>query len=63
MGLFWDLMQQSQISEQNNATQSLEERVRALETQLDETRKLQHRLLEILEQHFDRDLDGDGMVG
>ena len=63
MGLFWDLMQQSQISEQTSATQSLEERVAALETQLDETRRLQHRLLEILEQHFNRDIDGDGKVG
>ena len=63
MGLFWDLMQQSQISEQTSATQSLEERVAALETQLDETGRLQHRLLEILEQHFNRDIDGDGKVG
>lgn len=62
MGLFWDLMQQSQISEQGSATRSLEERVAALETQLNETRKLQRRLLEVLEQHFDRDLDGDGRV-
>ena len=63
MGLFWDLMQQSQISEQENATHSLEERVAALEAQLNETRQLQHRLLEILEEHFNRDLDGDGRVG
>ena len=62
MGLFWDLIQQSQISEQENATNSLAERVAALETQLCETRKLQRRLLEILEEHFNRDLDGDGKV-
>jgi len=63
MGLFWDLIQQSQISEQKHASQSLEERVTALETQLCETRTLQRRLLEILETHFDRDIDGDGRVG
>ena len=32
MGLFWDLIQQSQISEQRSSTESLEERVRDLET-------------------------------
>jgi hypothetical protein len=57
MGLFWDLIQQSQISDQENATQSLEERVASLETQLYETRILQRRLLEVLEKHFNRDLD------
>lgn len=63
MGLFWDLMQESQISEQIDATQSLEARVAALETQLHETQKLQRRLLAILEKHFNRDLDGDSKVG
>jgi hypothetical protein len=63
MGLFGDLMQQSQLSEQENAAQSLEERVTELETQLLETRTLQHRLLQILETHFECDVDGDGKVG
>jgi len=62
MGLFWDLIQQSQISDQHGATQSLESRVATLESRLRETQKLQRRLLEILEGHFGRDLDGDGKV-
>lgn len=63
MGLFWDLIQQIQISEQQNVAQSLEERVAELELQLSETRAIQHRLLTLLETHLDRDIDGDGSVG
>ena len=63
MGLFWDLLQQSQISEQQSSTAGLESRVSALETELRRTQELQRRLLEILESHFDRDIDGDGTVG
>lgn len=63
MGLFWDLMQQSQISEQQKAAQSVEQRVASLERQLQETQQLQRRLLTVLEEHFGRDIDGDGRVG
>jgi hypothetical protein len=63
MGLFWDLIQQSQISTQRDAHESLDERVRALETQIQELKQIQLRLLETLEQHFGRDIDGDGRVG
>ena len=63
MGLFWDLVQQSQIIEQSSVSESLEERVTALESQLQETRALQHQLLKHLETHFGRDIDGDGHVG
>lgn len=63
MGLFWDLMQQSQISEQQKVAESVEQRVAALETRLQETQELQRRLLIVLEEHFGRDIDGDGTVG
>jgi hypothetical protein len=63
MGLFWDLIQQSQISEQQSSTESLEQRVRELESDLREVKQIQLRLLETLEAHFGRDLDGDGRVG
>jgi hypothetical protein len=63
MGLFWDLIQQSQISQQRSSTESLEQRVSALETQVHEVKLIQLRLLETLETHFGRDLDGDGRVG
>jgi hypothetical protein len=63
MGLFWDLIQQSQISQQRSSTESLEQRVRELETDLREVKQIQLRLLETLEAHFGRDIDGDGRVG
>jgi hypothetical protein len=63
MGLFWDLIQQSQISTQRKSTESLEERVRDLERELRDVKHIQLRLLETLENHFGRDLDGDGRVG
>jgi hypothetical protein len=62
MGLFWDLIQQSQISKQRDAHDSLDDRVRSLEMQLQEVKQIQLRLLETLEQHFGRDIDGDGRV-
>ena len=63
MGLFWDLLQQTQIHSQSSATSSLDARVALLEAQLQATQARQRQLLQILEQHFGRDLDGDGKVG
>ena len=63
MGLFWDLIQQSQISQQRSSTESLEDRMRELEQELREVKQIQLRLLQTLETHFAHDLDGDGRVG
>ena len=63
MGLFWDLIQQSQISDQRSHTESLQERISDLESELREVKQIQLRLLQTLETHFGRDLDGDGRVG
>jgi hypothetical protein len=63
MGLFWDLIQQSQISDQQSSTASLEDRVDRLEAQLHEVQQLQLTLLKTLEKHFGQDIDGDGHVG
>ena len=63
MGLFWDLIQQSQISEQRTHTESLAERVADLEQELRDVKRIQLRLLQTLEQQFGRDLDEDGRVG
>ena len=63
MGLFWDLMQQSQISEQRGRAESLEARVGQLERELHETRQLLHKLVSILEQEYGKDIDGDGQIG
>ena len=63
MGLFWDLIQQSQISNQQTVTSTLEQRVAQLEDQLREMQRVQLSLLKTLEKNFGRDLDGDGHVG
>jgi hypothetical protein len=63
MGLFWDLIQQSQIGEQRNRASSLEGRVAALEAQLADTRRLIAALLQHLETHFGKDIDRDGRIG
>jgi uncharacterized coiled-coil protein SlyX len=63
MGLFWDLIQQSQISEQRDRASTLESRVAQLESQLDGTQKLLRLLLERLEKELGEDIDKDGKVG
>lgn len=63
MGLFWDLLQQSQISSQSHRADSLEQRVASLENDVRENRRLLQRLLEVLENRFGQDIDGDGRVG
>ena len=63
MGFFWDLMQQSQISDQRERASTQEGRVARLEERLDETRQILRLLLERLEQHLGEDIDKDGRVG
>ena len=63
MGLFWDLIQQSQISDQHARAETLASRVDQLERELAQTRQTLQGLLVRLEKHFGEDLDGDGAVG
>ena len=63
MGLFWDLIQQSQIGAQREKAEDLDARVRRLEGELLHTRRLLHTLVSRLEQHFGEDIDRDGRVG
>jgi len=63
MGLFWDLLQQSQISDQKHRAASLEDRVRDLENELSDTRTQLYNLISILEQEFGKDIDRDGRIG
>ncbi|MFQ3215081.1 MAG: hypothetical protein ACJAT1_000438 [Marivirga sp.] len=63
MGLFWNLIQQSQIEEQKNSSQSLEQRVRYLENELRRTQDLLVETLKVLEAHTGQDVDGDGKIG
>ena len=63
MGLFWDLIQQSQISDQKDRSASLEQRVALLENELAQTRKTLHQLVVILEKEYGKDIDGNGRIG
>ena len=63
MGLFWDLIQHNQIQEQRRHAETLDERVRRLEEELQQTKQLLGTLLERLETHVGEDLDRDGRVG
>ncbi len=63
MGLFWDLVQQSQIQDQQDQADDLEQRVANLEHELRITKELLIKTLEALEEHTGQDIDGDGQVG
>ena len=63
MGLFWDLIQQSQIEEQKDRASTLEERVAYLENELHQTKVLLVKTLKVLEEHTGTDIDGDGKAG
>lgn len=63
MGLFWDLVQQSQIEDQKDRANTLEERVAHLENELYDTQVLLVKTLKALEEHLGKDIDGDGVAG
>ncbi len=63
MGLFWDLIQQSQISDQRGALGTMEDRLAVLERELAETRLVLHEVLVRLENKLGSDLDADGRIG
>lgn len=63
MGLFWDLIQQNQISEQQSRATNLEDRVADIERDLNQTKQSLRELLKILETHFGEDIDKDGKIG
>jgi len=62
MGLFWDLYQQSQISQQGDRSGEIETRVAALERELRRTQQLLQDVIGRLEQHVGQDLDADGRI-
>ena len=63
MGLFWDLLQQSQISEQRGQADNLDARVRQLEGELQRVQRTLHDLVLLLEERFGEDIDRDGKIG
>jgi hypothetical protein len=63
MGLFWDLYQQSQISQHGERAATLEARVAQIERELQQTQTLLRDVIARLEKHVGVDLDRDGRVG
>jgi hypothetical protein len=63
VGLFWDLMQQSQISEQRDRAATIEQRVEQLESRMLHMERLLHDVLRRLETTLGEDLDRDGRIG
>jgi hypothetical protein len=63
MGLFWDLIQQGQISEQQKRATGVEQRVADLENRLDRMERLFQEVLQRLERVVGQDLDQDGQIG
>ena len=63
MGLFWDLYQQSQISQQGERAATLEARVANLEAQNERLASLLRDVIGRLEKHVGVDLDKDGRIG
>lgn len=63
MGMFWDLIQQSEIEDQKAKADTLEARVAILEEELNKTKTLLLKTLHILEERSGTDIDGDGKLG
>ena len=63
MGLFWDLIQQSELEEQKDKAESLEERISQLENELEKTKALLLKTLKLLEQRSGTDINEDGKIG
>lgn len=63
MGLFWDLVQQSQIEDQKKKAATTEQRLAYVEEELHKTKLLLVKTLKILEEHSGKDIDGDGRLG
>ena len=70
MGFFWDLWQESELSQHDAAIQqqkkqaaSLEARVEQLERELSQTRQLLRALIQRIEIRFGEDIDKDGKIG
>lgn len=63
MGIFFDLMQQEELEKQQIQADTLAERVEILEQELQKTRALLIKTLQVLETHVGKDIDGDGKTG
>jgi hypothetical protein len=63
MGLFWNILRQSQISEQSSRASTLEARVAYLEHELRKTQEVLIKTLKVLEEQSGKDINGGGKIG
>ena len=63
MGLLWEIVQSGFVYGQHKKTETIEERVEMLETELQRTQDTIRKLVQKLEELHGLDVDGDGKVG
>ena len=63
MGFLWEIVQSGFVYGQHQKTESIEDRVELLETQLRGTQETIRKLVKKLEEIHGLDVDGDGHVG
>ena len=63
MGIFWELLQQDKIEQQQAKSKDIEGRLEAIEQELRQTHLLLRKTLEALETHLSEDIDGDNVIG
>jgi len=63
MGALWEIVQTGLMYGQKRNTDSLEDRVRTLETELESTQNTLRALVRKLEEMRGEDIDRDGRVG
>ena len=63
MGIFWDLILQSEIQEQSKKAKNLKDRVLILEKELTETKTGLKKTFIALESCLEKDIDGVGKTG
>jgi hypothetical protein len=61
--MFWDLIQQMQIDRTERHAMAVDERLAALERQVDRNNEVLVEVIKYLEKRDGRDLDGDGEIG
>jgi uncharacterized Rmd1/YagE family protein len=63
MGLLWEIVQTGLMYGQHRKTDTIEDRMQALEQRLDATQNTLRTLVKKLEEMQGTDIDGDGRVG
>ena len=63
MGILWEVVQTGLMYGQKRKSDTVEERVRALEDQLQLTQNTMRQLVKKIEEIQGLDIDGDGRVG